>query len=126
MPDYHKLLASCDRDPALADLISGLSLNKYGDGFNAIANRFGWLKTRLGYGPNYVLHSLRKGFATQLENAGVPHNVAAMLLGHELSDMTFGDNSDGLMFERLNKAIDNVAYSKHHVPHQSVDPLNYK
>ena len=64
--------------------------------------------------PDYVFHSLRKGFATQLENAGVPHNVAARLMGHEHSDMTFGGYSDGLMFERLKEAITNVDYSKQH------------
>jgi integrase len=95
-------------------LISGLSFNKYGDRSNAIGKRFGRLKTRLGYGPDYVFHSLRKGFATQLENAGVPHNVAARLMGHELSDMTFGGYSDGLMFERLKEAIAKVDYSKQH------------
>ena len=177
VPDYHKLLAGCDSDPTLADLIklaaytgcrieelcslkiqnvaddrfevldakseagwrtipihndikqviarlidtatgqyliSGLSFNKYGDRSNAIGKRFGGLKTRLGYGPDYVFHSLRKGFATQLENAGVPHNVAARLMGHELQDMTFGGYSDGLMFERLKEAIAKVDYSKHH------------
>ena len=93
-------------------LISGLSFNKYGDRSNAIGKRFGRLKKRLGYGPDYVFHSLRKGFATQLENAGVPHNVAARLMGHEHSDMTFGGYSDGLMFERLKEAITNVDYSK--------------
>ena len=93
-------------------LISGLSFNKYGDRSNAIGKRFGRLKKRLGYGPDYVFHSLRKGFATQLENAGVPHNVAARLMGHELSDMTFGGYSDGLMFERLREAMSKVDYSK--------------
>ena len=62
--------------------------------------------------PDYVFHFLRKGFATQLENAGVPHNVAARLMGHELSDMTPGGYSDGLMFERLKEVITKVEYSK--------------
>ena len=53
-------------------------------------------------------------YSTQLENAGVPHNVAARLMGHELSDMTFGGYSDGLMFERLQEAIAKVDYSKQH------------
>ena len=44
----------------------------------------------------------------------MPHNVAARLMGHELSDMTFGGYSDGLMFERLKEAITKVDYSKHH------------
>ena len=40
-------------------------------------------------------------YFTQLEKAGVPHNIATLLMGHELSDMTFGGYSDGLMFESL-------------------------
>ena len=48
-------------------LLSGLSFNKYGNRSNAIGKRFGRLKKRLGYGTDYVFHSLRKGFATQLE-----------------------------------------------------------
>ena len=51
-------------------------------------------------------------YSTQLENAGVPHNVAARLMGRELQDMTFGGYSDGLMFERLKEAMSKVDYSK--------------
>ena len=87
-------------------------INKYGDRSNAIGKSFGRLKTRLGYCPDYVFHSLRKSFSNQVENSGGPHNVAARLMGHELSDMTFGGYSDGLMFERLREAIAKVDYSK--------------
>ena len=38
--------------------------------------------------------------------------VEPTLMGHELSDMTFGGYSDGLMFERLKEAIAKVDYSK--------------
>ena len=70
-----------------------------------IGKRFGRLKTKLGYGEDYVFHSLRKGFATQLENTGQQHNISARLMGHELGDQTFGGYSDGVMFERLAEAI---------------------
>jgi len=53
-------------------------------------------------------HSFRKGFATQLENAGQQHNISARLMGHELGDQTFGGYSDGVMFERLVKAISHI------------------
>ena len=174
--DYHKLLASCEDDPILADLItlgaytgcrieklcglklvnvrtdrlelvdakteagwrtipihdhikqsvarlidtskddyllSGLTFNKFGDRSNAIGKRFGRLKKRLDYGPDYVFHSLRKGFATQLENAGQPLNVVARLMGHSQDNQSFGNYSDGLVLEELKRAINHVDWSLH-------------
>ena len=89
-------------------LISGLSFNKYRDRSNAIGKRFGRLKVSLGYGPDYVFHSLRKGFATQLESAGVSENTAARLMGHTMEGETFGNYSDGLVFKRLKDAVEKV------------------
>ena len=62
----------------------------------------------LGYGENYVFHSFRKGFATQLENANIPLNVSARLMGHEISGETFGRYSDGLAFRGLKEAIEHI------------------
>ena len=92
-------------------LLSGLSFNKYGNRSNAIGKRFGRLKKRLGYGTDYVFHSLRKGFATQLENANVPVTVVARLMGHEVEGQTFGNYSDGLALEGLKKAIRNLDWT---------------
>ena len=92
-------------------LLQGLSFNKYGDRSNAIGKRFGRLKTELGYGPDYVFHSLRRAFSTQLENAGVERTTVARLMGHELGDQTFGGYSDGLHFEKFQNAIDNISYN---------------
>jgi|TARA_B110000977_G_C11011413_1_gene467827 integrase len=89
-------------------LLPDLTLNKYGERANAIGKRFGRLKTKLGYGEDYVFHSFRKGFATQLENAGMQHNISARLMGHELGDQTFGGYSDGVMLERLVEAISHI------------------
>ena len=86
-------------------LLSGLTFNKYGGRSNAISKRFGRLKKALGYSENYVFHSFRKGFATQLENANIPLNVSARLMGHEIHNETFGRYSDGLAFEGLQQAI---------------------
>ena len=92
-------------------LLSGLSFNKYGNRSNAIGKRFGRLKKRRGYGTDYVFHSLRKGFATQLENANVPVTVVARLMGHEVEGQTFGNYSDGLALEGLKKAIRNLDWT---------------
>ena len=89
-------------------LINGLTFNMYGDRSNAISKRFGRLKKGLDYGEDYVFHSLRKSFATQLENANIPLNVSARLMGHEISGETFGNYSDGLAFEGLKEAISHI------------------
>ena len=67
------------------------------------------MKAELGYGPDYVFHSLRRAFSTQLENAGVERTTVARLMGHELSDQTFGGYSDGLHFEKLQSAIAKIS-----------------
>ena len=95
-------------------LLSGLSFNKYGDRSNAIGKRFGRLKTELGYGPDYVFHSLRRAFSTQLENAGVERTTVARLMGHELGDQTFGGYSDGLVFDKLKQAVLKISYRDTH------------
>src|SRR6185312_16185639 len=45
-----------------------LTANKYGDRSNAIGKRFGYLKASLGFGPNFVFHSIRKTVSTLFEN----------------------------------------------------------
>ena len=92
-------------------LLSGLTFNKYGDRSNAIGKRFGRLKTKLEYGEHHVFHSFRKSFATQLENAKIPLNVSARLMGHEISGETFGNYSDGLVFEGLKEAISYIDWT---------------
>lgn len=93
-------------------LISDLTKNKYDDRSNAVGKRFGRLKGRLGYGRDYVFHSFRKGLATQLEAKGVPENIVARLLGHELKTMTYGLYSGGLFsYDQLKEVIDKVEWS---------------
>ena len=94
-------------------LLSGLTFNQYGDRSNAIGKRFGRLKSSLGYGKDYVFHSLRKGFATQLENATIPVTVVARLMGHEIEGQTFGNYSDGLALKGLREAINHLDWSLH-------------
>ena len=92
-------------------LLSGLTFNKYGNRSNAIGKSFGRLKKQVGYGESYVFHSFRKGFATQLENANIPVNVSARLMGHEVQGQTFGNYSDGLALKGLKEAISHVDWS---------------
>ncbi|MDW4500064.1 tyrosine-type recombinase/integrase [Sulfitobacter sp. D35] len=98
------------RDSTDGYVVSGLTFNKYGDRSNAVGKRFGTLKKRLGHGPNKVFHSIRKTVATLLENAGVPENVAADILGHDKDTMTYGLYSGGIVLEVKKEAIEKTDY----------------
>lgn len=91
-------------------VLSGLSENKYGDRSNAIGKRFGHLKESLGFGKYHVFHSIRKTVSTLLENAGIPENVAADIIGHEKNTMTYGLYSEGASLEVKREAIEKIDY----------------
>lgn len=91
-------------------LITGLTFNKYGDRSNGIGKRFGRLKTSLGYSDLHVFHSIRKTVGTRLENAGVPENVAADILGHEKPRITYGIYSGGTSLAVMREAIEKIHY----------------
>jgi integrase len=91
-------------------VFSGLSENKYGDRSNALGKRFGRLKTDLGFTSNHVFHSIRKTVATLLEDAGVPENVAADIMGHDKPTMTYGLYSGGTSLVVRCEAIKKLAY----------------
>ena len=71
-------------------VLSGLTVNKYGDRSNAVGKRFGRLKEDFGFRKQHVFHSIRKTVIAILENAGVPENVVADIVGHEKTTMTYG------------------------------------
>ena len=91
-------------------LISGLTFNKYGDRSNAIGKRFGRLKTSLGFSEAYTFHSFRSTVSTLLENAGVPENIAADIVGHEKPTMTYGLYSGGATLETMQEALERISY----------------
>ncbi|MGH7089941.1 MAG: tyrosine-type recombinase/integrase, partial [Stellaceae bacterium] len=107
--------------PVLARLIgdrtegyvfADLTENKYGDRSNAPGKRFGYLKSRLGFGPQFVFHSIRKTVATMFENAGVPENVAADIIGHEKPTMTYGLYSGGSSLATKHAAVKKLSYEE--------------
>lgn len=91
-------------------LLSGLTFNSYDHRSNALGKRFGRLKSDLGFGPEHVFHSIRKTVATMLENAGVPENIAADIIGHEKQTMTYGLYSGGASFDTLCAALGKLDY----------------
>ena len=114
IPIHHQVSQTVARLVATSTdgyLISGLTFNKYGNRSNAIGKRFGRLKAELGYGDEYVFHSFRRGFATQLENANLSKTISARLMGHEVEGQTFGNYSEGLALKGLREAINHVDWS---------------
>jgi integrase len=91
-------------------LLSGLTLNKYGDRSNAIGKRFGRMKTKCGYSSFYVFHSIRKTLITTLENVGVSENCTADIVGHEKPRITYGLYSGGTSLQNKRDAIELVSY----------------
>ncbi len=57
-----------------------------------------------------MFHSIRKTVGTQLENAGVPENVTADLLGHEKPRITYGLYSGGTSLAVKAEALAKLAY----------------
>lgn len=110
--EIRQLVASLRDTSEDGYLLSGLTFNKYGDRSNAIGKRFGRLKVKCAYGPDYVFHSFRKGVATQLETANVQENVTARLLGHDLNTMSYGLYSGGVSFDVLYEAVAQLLWGK--------------
>jgi len=48
--------------------------------------------------------------ATILENAGVPENVAAAIVGHDIPTITYGHYSGGVSVVVKAKAMELIAY----------------
>ena len=95
-------------------LLSGLTLNKYGDRSNAIGKRFGRLKTKLGFDRRLVFHSVRKSFITKLERAEVAPASIARVVGHEIGSqysLALSVYSAGLSEEQKSVIVNKVSYS---------------
>lgn len=107
-PTLHRLTAAANG----ADdyILAGLKKTKHGERSAAIGKRFGRLKDQLGHGKRHVFHSIRKTVATELDNAGVPENVAADILGHDKPSMTYGVYSGGSRLEVLQDAVEKLAF----------------
>lgn len=113
VPIHSELIATVKRLKKESEddyLIGGLTFNKYDDRSNAIGKRFGRMKKAMGYGDQFVFHSIRKTFTTQLENAGINENLAADIVGHEKPRITFGLYSGGASLKTMKEAIEKVKY----------------
>jgi integrase len=81
-----------------------------------LGKAFGYLKTKQGFGPELVLHSIRKTVATALQDAGCPEHIAADILGHEIATMSYGVYGEGSSLETrrtwLQKAVPGTCLSE--------------
>jgi integrase len=109
-PKLAKTMARLVGDRKSGYVLAKLTENKYGDRSNAIGKRFGRLKDKKGFGPQFVFHSIRKTVVTILENAGVPENVVADIVGHEKPTITFGLYSGGVSLAVKREALAKLVY----------------
>lgn len=90
-------------------LIPSTGGNKYGIRSDLYSKAFGRLKTQLGYGRDYVFHSIRKTFITELHRADVAGVTLAAIVGHETGTVTFDVYSAGPSIQQKYTAICKLA-----------------
>ena len=83
--------------------------NERGD---AVGKRFKTLRDNLGFDKRYVFHSIRKTVSTLFERAGVNHNEAAEIIGHEKTGMTYGLYSAGMGIKQKNNVVSLISYKR--------------
>ncbi|WP_082468586.1 tyrosine-type recombinase/integrase [Acidiphilium sp. JA12-A1] len=86
-------------------LLSG-AINRHGERSAAVGKRFGHLRTKAGFGPQYVFHSIRKTVTSMLRVADVEEADAAQLLGHEYRGITYGTYAGDLAVPNLSAIIE--------------------
>ncbi len=75
-----------------------------------VGKRFTAYKRELGIPEGTVFHSLRRNVSTSLEQASVPENEAAALLGHDNPRITYGVYSQGLTLKGLKAVVEKIEY----------------
>ena len=113
VPIHPKAMATMVRlvkDSRDGYLLSGLTANQYGERKGAVGQRFGKMKTAMGFGVTQDFHSIRRTVATLLENAQVPEGVAADIIGHAKKTMTYGLYSGGFSLEIKTSALAKLSY----------------
>lgn len=91
-------------------LIPSTAHNRYNERSATLGRRFSRLKSTLGYGPEQVFHSIRKTVSTLFEDAQVPEGIAADILGHEKTTMTYGLYSGGASLTTKRDAIEKAIH----------------
>ncbi len=113
IPVHSKLRPDLDRMAEESHdgyVMNGLTANKYDDRSGAVGKRFGRLKKKMGHGSQQTFHSIRGTVSTLLENAGIPENVSADIMGHKKPTMTYGLYSGGSTVSVMRDAIEQIDY----------------
>ena len=76
-----------------------------------ISKGFDRYKTKLGFSKEHDFYSLRRIFATALENAGVPESTISQLMGHKKQSISLYLYSGGLEFTRLQQEIEKLTFA---------------
>jgi integrase len=86
------------------------------------SKRFTALRRSVGINRDGVkFHSFRNTVATALENARVPVNEAAEVLGHAKAGMSYGVYSQGLGLQELQDVVERIQYPDLDLSHLYVD-----
>jgi integrase len=109
-PALSKLVERLTADSTDGFLLQGSDEGSFGKRSDAMGKRFGKLKTKLGFGPQHVFHSIRKTVVSQLEQAGVGENTTADIVGHDKPRITYGLYSAGASLKQKAEALTLVAY----------------
>ncbi len=117
VPIHSELLALVDKlIKASSDgyLLPDEKITKNDERGDAIGKRFKTLRDGLGFDSRYVFHSIRKTVSTIFERAGVNHNEAAEIVGHEKTGMTYGLYSAGMSILQKSKIIEMISLKTLH------------
>lgn len=68
----------------------------------------GGARKEIGAGDEVDIHSCRRYFATQLEQVGTPEHLAAAILGHARSSLSYDLYSAGPLLEQMKVYVDKV------------------
>lgn len=88
----------------------------YGKRSHAISKAFGRLRTAIGFGSQYVFHSIRNTVITELIRADVPGTLIAELVGHETGTMTFDVYARGASAKQKLEAISKLPFNFYKEP----------
>lgn len=84
--------------------------NKYGNRSDTLSKRFGRHKTALGFGSEYVFHSLRKSLITELQRNNVDPLTITSVVGHKTNSITFDIYSAGPSLKQKSDAIESLNF----------------
>ncbi|MDH4562145.1 tyrosine-type recombinase/integrase [Pseudomonas sp. BN411] len=106
--DLYPLILFLDTESKSEYLLDYETESRIGKRSVLLVTRFSKLKRALEYGKEKTFHSLRHSLATQLERAEIPENIAADILGHKKTTMSYGLYSGGTSLAARLDAINKI------------------